>query len=211
VSLRPARLLTTLAVVGLCTFAIIRGWSVTRFAAARGDLGFDAARAESLRGWVGTPGLGGEALTASLAPLTDPVDAQSARSRATDLTGLVSVRPLSSQDWLSLAAMRLVAGQPQKEIIAALEMSWLTGPNEGPVMAQRGLFGLLQWEVLPEDVRKRALDDLAAAILASAADDGDLFTAKKVLSAKSPEARRLIAALLKVDGVSGTQIARLGL
>jgi hypothetical protein len=192
-------------------FAMMRGWSVTRFAAARGDLGFDAAPAETLRSWVGISGLGGEALTASLAPLTDPVDPESAQSRAADLTGLVSVRPLSSQDWLSLAGMRLAAGRPQREILAALEMSWVTGPNEGPVMAQRGLFGLLQWEVLPGDVGKRAVDDLAAAILASAADNGDLFTAKKVLTAKSPEARRLIAALLEADGVSGTQIARLGL
>ena len=40
-------------------------------------------------------------------------------------------------------------------------LSWVTGPNEGYVMAERGIFGLTLWEVLSPDLRSRVAVDLA--------------------------------------------------
>jgi len=118
---------------------------------------------------------------------------------------------LSSANWLSLAGMRLVAGQPEKQVLAALTMSWLTGPNEGSVMLQRGVFGLLLWEVLPADLRKRVIDDVTGAILGAVAHDSELTAAKNILSTKSVDIREEIASLMLGKSLSATQLARLGL
>ena len=39
----------------------------------------------------------------------------------------------------------------------------LTGPNEGYVMAERGIFGVSLWESLPPDLKSRVVIDLARA------------------------------------------------
>jgi hypothetical protein len=200
-----------MAILGLCSFAVFRGWSIVRFVDARAHLGSRETGVEVVRSWVGVPGLGGAALQASLTQIADVTDADGARKRADDLSALLSVRPLSPVNWLSLGGMRLVTGQPGKEVLAALAMSWVTGPNEGSVMLQRGVFGLLLWEVLPADVRKRVIYDVAGAILGTPVGDSELAQAKNVLSTKSVDARREIASLMQAERVSATQIARLGL
>ena len=37
----------------------------------------------------------------------------------------------------------------------------LTGPNEGYIMADRGIFGVSLWESLPPDLKRRMAIDLA--------------------------------------------------
>ena len=78
-------------------------------------------------------------------------------------------------------------------------------------MLQRGIFGLMLWDVLPPDARKRVVDDVAGAILGSVADDGELNVAKNVLSTKSVDTREEIVGLMQAESVSATQLGRLGL
>jgi hypothetical protein len=205
------RLLTAIAILGLCSFAIIRGWNIVRFVDAREHLKAHETRAEEIRAWDKVPGLQDAALQASLTRMADMTDADGARKRAEDLTALLSIRPLSSVDWLSLSGMRLVAGRNQKDVLSALEMSWVTGPNEGSIMLQRGIFGILLWETLPPDARRRVIDDVAGAILETPVGDSELNVVKNVLSEKSVDIRQEIASLMQARSVPASQLARLGL
>ena len=68
---------------------------------------------------------------------------------------------MSSYDWLSLSGLQLITDQPMEQVFASLELSMLTGPNEGYFMAERGLFGASLWERLPPDLQRRVAIDLA--------------------------------------------------
>ena len=206
-----ARLVTGLAILGLCSFAVVRGWSIVRFVDARAHLDLREARVEAIRSWVGLPGLSSTALQESLTQINDATDVDGARKRADELSALLSVRPLSSVNWLALGGMRLVTGQPEKEVLSALEMSWVTGPNEGSVMLQRGTFGLLLWEALPSDARRRVIDDIVGALLGTPVDNSELALARNVLTAKSVDARLEITSRMQAESLSATQLARLGL
>jgi hypothetical protein len=201
-----ARLLVVCCVVGLCTFAVTRGWSIVRFAQAEAGVAAREVGVGAIRPWIAAPGLTGTALHASLNNMTEDTQRRSA-----NLTELLAVRPLAASEWLSLAGMRLVTGQPYAEIVAALAMSSVTGPNEGAVMVQRAIFGLLQWEALPPEARQRTVDDLAGAIRGSVVGDSAMTVAKNLLRAKSPEVRSEIAGLLQADRVPMTDLVRMGL
>jgi hypothetical protein len=203
------RLLTAVAVIGLCAFAAFRGWGIVGFAVARAHGA--SGDQQAVRAWIGVAGLAGAAREASLTQVADPADIEGARQRGEDLAAILSVRPLSSTNWLSLAGMRLVTAQPYQQVLAALTMSWVTGANEGAVMLQRGIFGLLQWEALPPDARKRIIADLAGVVLGTSIHDVSITPAKNVLSNKSADTRREIAGLLRAEGVSATELARMGL
>jgi hypothetical protein len=211
VSVRTARLLTACVVIGLCGFTAAHGLSIVRFSLARADSRTRADRAEAFRAWTATPGLAGEALRASLSNVSDPADTAAVREREDTLTALLAVHPLSSADWLALAGMRLVSRESYDKVLAALAMSSLTGPNEGGVMLQRGTFGLVQWEILPPDARRRVIADLAGTFLETTPRDGEVAPAKSVLGAKATDTRREIADLLRTAGVSTDDLARMGL
>ena len=205
------RLLTTFCVIGLCVFATIRGWTIMQFAEARAQALAHQIPSDAVRFWIGAPGLTSAALHASLTQTSAGTDRDAPRKREDDLTALLAVRPLSSADWLSLAGMRLVTAQPLEKVLAGFVMSSVTGPNEGAVMVQRAIFGLLQWEVLPADARRRTIGDLARATRADAIGDGAMTVAKNVLRAKSAEVRSQIVGLLRADRVSAAALARMGL
>jgi hypothetical protein len=205
------RLLTTVAILGLCSFAIVRGWSIVRFVDARTHFAAHETGVEQIRSWDKAPGLRDAALQTSLTTIADMTDADGARKRMDGLNALLSVRPLSSVDWLSLSGMRLVAGQNETEVLSALEMSWVTGPNEGSVMLQRGVFGILLWETLPPDVHRQVIDDVAGAIIGMPTGDSELHLVKNVLSEKSVDIRQEIASLMRAGSVPASQLSRLGL
>jgi hypothetical protein len=211
VTLHIARFATAAAVVALGAFALWHGVGIVRFASAVADAATPAARAEAARPWTATPGLAGAALRASLSNVSDATDVVAVRAREETLTELLAAHPLSAADWLSLAGARLVAREDYGKVLGALTMSSLTGPNEGGVMLRRGTFGLVQWEILPGDVRRRVVADLAGAILHTTVQDIELVPAKSVLAVKSVDTRREIAGLLQAEGVSARQLAAMGL
>ena len=47
--------------------------------------------------------------------------------------------------------------------MGSLKLSMLTGPNEGYLMAERGIFGVSLWENLSPDLKRRVVIDLARA------------------------------------------------
>ena len=53
-----------------------------------------------------------------------------------------------------------------EQVFGSLELSMLTGPNEGYVMAERAIFGVSLWESLSPDLKRRVAIDLAAAEIA---------------------------------------------
>ena len=77
------------------------------------------------------------------AELTEKInisDPKAANSRREALSSILSIEPLSSVDWLSLSGVQLVTDQPMEQVFGSLELSVMTGPNEGYVMSQRGDF-----------------------------------------------------------------------
>ena len=204
-------LLTTVAILGFCSFTIVHGWSIIRFVDARANFTAHETEVEQIRSWDKAPGLRDAALQTSLTKIADMTNVDGARKRADDLSELLSVRPLSSVNWLSLSGMRLVAGRNEKEVLSALEMSWVTGPNEGSIMLQRGVFGVLLWETLSPDARRRVIDDLAGAMLGTPVGESELNGVKNVLSEKSVDIRQEIAGLMQAGSIPATQLARLGL
>jgi hypothetical protein len=206
--LRGARIFTALAVIALCGLAVSHGWGIARFAIARTGV---ASQPDAVRPWIAVPGIAAAALEASLTEVADAGDADAAGKRSEELSAVLAVHPLSSATWLSLAGMRLVAHQPYDKVLGALTMSLLTGANEGSIMMQRGTFGLVQWEVLPADMRKRIIADLAGAILETGVRDSELVPAKNVLAAKAAETRREISNLLRAEQVPAKELARMGL
>jgi hypothetical protein len=202
------RVLTALAIITLCLFAVVRGWRMAEFAQAQGIS--SRSDVNNLRRWVGVSGVSTAALQAMLAQVAVS-DAEGARQRAERLTALLSERPLSSEEWLSLAEMRLITGQPAKDVQSALLMSSVTGPNEDYVMWQRGLFGLFIWQSLPANARRQAIRDFASALREIPLGVREVSAAKYLLSAKSDETRSEIVGLLKAEGITKADLDRVGL
>jgi hypothetical protein len=118
-------------------------------------------RAEVLHRWIAVPGIRPEALQSQVSEI-DPSDLKAAANRREALAAILSIKPLSPMDWLSLSGMQLITDQPMDQVLGSLMLSIMTGPNEGYVMADRGIFGVSVWESLSPDLQRRAAMDLAA-------------------------------------------------
>ena len=80
-----------------------------------------------------------------------------------------------------------------------LLLSWVTGPNEGYVMAERGIFGLSLWESLSPDLKRQTAVDLAA----ERTMEGKTF--RDVLAAKPEEVRLEVRTALIATGAKDVQ------
>jgi hypothetical protein len=205
------RLLTILAVLGACAFAVMRGFEVIGFGVAEPLLQASGSPAQGVARWQATAGLGVPALKASLARSAPGAGPADLRERADLLAALLTRRPLSASDWLSLAGVRAAASAPDEEVVAATTMSYLTGPNEGAVMVQRGIFGLIRWDALPATVRAQAARDLGGAMFGASIRPAGLQVIRAILAGKSRETRAEIAGMLAGEQISAAQLARLGL
>jgi len=203
------RLLTTSIVALICLVAVVRGWSIVEFSIAR--MHHDGGLRERVATWRGTTGLAAEVDRYLLKQASSRADADDVQWRIRELSDVLAVEPLSSIDWLSLAGARRALGEPDEQVLAALKMSYLTGPNEGAVMLQRGVFGLLEWERLPNAMQLETARDLAGAIDDVWVSEQSIGVIKTVLLAKSAETRSQIAAMLEMERLSKDQAARLGL
>jgi hypothetical protein len=205
--MRSFRTSTALVVIGLCALAMSRGWSMIHFSQARASLAPGERAADRLNAFAGVPGLAIAVLEASATPVAGPSDQAGAKKRIDELTTVLSLRPMSSMNWLSLAGMRLVTGQPPEQVLSALAMSSLTGPNEDAIMYQRGVFELLQWEALPIDFRRRAIRDLSGAMLSGNWGDSHRRAVVGALAGKSDETYRDVGDFLRGAGVADSELA----
>ena len=160
----------------------------------------------SFNPWTAVPDVASAALQAELKEKIDISDPKAANSRREALSSILSIKPLSSLDWLSLSGMQLVTDQPMEQVLESLELSMVTGPNEGYVMAERGIFGVSLWESLSPDLKRRVAIDLAV---------GEITVVEReisgVLSAKSAAVRNELREALLATGLSPKEVEqRLG-
>ena len=205
------RLLTSLSVLLLCAFAAFRGWEVTGFAAAEANPGPVQGAADAFAAWHDVPGIAGAAREDSLHRIVPGRNTPDNRNHIRALDQLLALRPLSSTEWLALAGARVVTNAPRPEVISALTMSYLTGPNEAAIMFDRALFGLLQWNKLPEDIRERIARDLGGVMLSGVVSDSGFRILKSVLNGEPPETRSKLSTMLTAEQVPVGQLRSVGL
>jgi hypothetical protein len=203
---RGVRLLSAIAVVGVCGLAMSRGWDIVRFSMADADLAPRGNRTEAVRPWVAVPGLAFSARESLLAVDVEPGDENGAQKQRNDIADILTVRPLSSEYWLSLSTW-LVTDQPSTKLVEALTLSALTGAREGRPMAKRGIFGVSYWEVLPAEIRKRTATELAAVSLSNR----EIAKLRRILSPKTEKVRQDIRTALQAEGFSPRVLAGIGL
>src|SRR6516162_4707400 len=118
------------------------------------------------------------------------------------LTGILSIAPLSSMDWLSLSKAELMTHQPMEDVFGSLELSMLTGPNEGYVMAERGIYGVSLWQRLPPDLKRRVAADLAVD------EYPDILKIRAFVSAQPEEVRTELRDALIAAGLSPQEVEK---
>jgi hypothetical protein len=163
--------------------------------------------AEAVQLWIDFPGLASFAREYALTSVDDSSDDKTIQKGRDELEHLLAIRPLSSLSWLRLAAVRVDANEGLAKATEALELSAVTGPNEGYVLTERGLFGIWQWEGLSPELKQRAIADLAARQLS----DGKLAWMKTFLAGKPEPVRREIRSALEARGFSKSNFERIGL
>lgn len=196
---RLARMLVAIAIIGLCGLAVLRGSDIVRFSIAEALLNSDANRYDALRPWLNVPGLSYSARISALSTVNDWIDKSAVVARRDQEIEILAVRPLSADFWLLLADMRQIAGDDPSNVVEALAMSTLIGRNEGYLMAERGLFAMSIWEMLPAEAKLRGARDLAAVQLS----DIQKERLQTLLSDKSENIREDIQSNLKTVGLSG--------
>lgn len=190
------RFLTTWIVIIGCAFTVIRGWQVVGFALAEGEARSETASSTDFSAWQNVPGLRISVLGADLARSASGDSPTDARPRMEQLAVLLAAKPLSPVDWLALAGTRVADAAPQDKVSAAITMSYVTGPNEGDLMVQRGIFGLIEWQQLSQEVHAQTIRDLSGAIQGGEISDQIRDIIKGVLAAKSTQERSEIVAML---------------
>ena len=203
---RNIRLLTAVAVVGICVWPVWQGFDVIRYAMA-------GSTPEDLQPWFAVSGVAFDARERALPSVDDSSDDMTIRKRRDEIAEILAIRPLSSRYWFKLAVRRIDAHEDPARAIDALELSTVTGPNEDYMLTQRGLFGIWQWEVLPAEIRQRAIADLVARQNSSANNisEAKMTWLRTTLSEKTDPVRQEIRAALQAQGFSKNNFERIGL
>ena len=204
---RAVRILTGLVVLEMGALAAYRGSDIVSFSIAEAGLSREAKAADRNRPWLNVSGLAFSARESLLKGAPGAGDQKAAEKRRDELIEILAVRPLSSEYWLALSETRLATRASISKAAEAFSLSVLTGADEDYVMSRRGLFGLLHWEVLPADVRRRAAADLVAARFSDRKRD----ILRAALSEKTEKVRQDIRTSLQAEGISEAQLAAIGL
>jgi hypothetical protein len=198
------RLWTAIALIGACGFSVTRGSAIVHFSLAMANVDSSEKRDEIINTWSFVPEVASAALHAGLTKEIDISDQKAANSRREVLSSILSIEPLSSLDWLSLSGVQLVTDQPMGQVLGSLELSMLTGPNEGYVVAQRGIFGVSLWESLSPYLKGRVAIDLAAGEITVTGNE----KFRAILSAQPERARNELRAAMLATGLSPKEVER---
>ena len=159
--------------------------------------------------WGTTPGLASRALRTVLADKIDIADQKVANEQREALAAILSIKPLSSRDWLSLSGVQLVTDQPMDDVLESLKLSTLTGPNEGYVMVERGIYGVSLWEFLSPDLKSRVANDLLPVLSQRTPEEGaEAGKLRALVSAQPQRVRRELREALLATGLSPNEIER---
>jgi hypothetical protein len=200
------RFWTAITMIGICALSVTRGLSIVQFSLATANIHSSENRAETIHKWTAVPGIASAAVQSELTEKINPSDLKAANTRREALSAILSVKPLSSMNWLSLSGMQFITDQPMDQVLGSLRLSRLTGPNEGYVMAERGIFGASIWEDLSPDLKRHTAMDLAVEEIP------DVGRFRTVISAKSETVRNELRTAILATGLSPKEVEeRLGL
>ena len=89
-----------------------------------------------------------------------------------------------------------------EQVLGALMLSMVTGPNEGYLMGERGIFGVSLWEDLSPDLKRHVGMDLAAEEILKNGKFRD------VLSTKSEGVRSEVRSAILATGLAPKEVER---
>ena len=196
------RLWTAVVMIGICGFSIARGLGIVHFSLATAAVDSPEKRAEIIDTWSAAPDVASNALRADLRDQIDPSDQKAANRRRQTFSALVSIKPMSSYNWLSLSGLQLITDQPMEQVFDSLELSMLTGPNEGYLMAERGIYGVSLWERLSPDLKRRVAADLTVD------EYPDIQKIRAFVSTQPEEVRNELSEALIATGLSPKEIEK---
>jgi hypothetical protein len=196
------RLWTAIVMIGIGGFSVTRGLGIVQFSLAMSNIDSSDRRAEVINTWGSAPDVASTALQSDLNYQINPADQKAADRRRQTISELVSIRPLSSYGWLSLSGLQLITDQPMEQVFDSLELSMLTGPNEGNVMAERGIYGVSLWQRLPPDLKRRVSADLTVA------EPPDIQKIRAFVIAQPQEVQNEVREALSAAGLSPKEIEK---
>jgi len=198
------RLLTATVVIVLSGISVAQGWEIVRFFLAGVNVVSSPRRAVFADTLRARSGVLSTALFDDLNDEAKQSDVIAPYRRRELLPEILSIRPLSSMDWFSLSRAELMTNQSMDDVFSTLELSMLTGPNEGSVMEERRFFGVLLWQRLPPDLKRHVTNDVAAEIY-------DSFKFRLFASAQPEQVKNELRQALGAAGLPPKEIeTRLG-
>src|SRR5215469_1611850 len=105
------RLLTAIALIVISGIAVAQGWEIVRFFLASANIVSAEKRARVADARRATAGITSTALNDELADETNRSDIIAPYRRRELLSAILSIKPLSSMDWLSLSKAELMTHQ----------------------------------------------------------------------------------------------------
>jgi hypothetical protein len=196
------RLFTAIALIGICTFSVARGWSIVHFSLVMANADSPQKRTELSNTWRSVANVGSAALRAEVAEPINISDLKAAKTQREAVSSLVAIEPMSPIDWLSISSLQLFTDQPMEQVFDSLELSMLTGPNEGYVMADRGIYGVSLWQRLSPDLQRRVVSDLTVG------EHPDILKIRAFLSTQPEEVRDEIREALVANGLSPKEVEK---
>jgi len=203
------RLLTAVVLIGICGLSVARGLGIVHFSLATASIDSPERRADIANRFSSAPDVASRALQVDLANSIDPSDQKGANRRRQTLTALVSIKPMASYDWLLLSGLQFVTDQPMEQVFDSLELSMLTGPNEGYVMGERAVFAVSLWERLPADLKSHVAIDVAGMMFPRTPEEGAEVGKLQAVLATQPEwVRNELREAVIATGVSAKEIEK---
>jgi hypothetical protein len=198
------RLLTAIAFIVMGGLAVGQGWDIVRFFLAGMNIVSSEKRAVFADALRARSGIISTALLDDLNDEANRSDVIAAYRQRELLAALLSITPMSSMHWLALSKAELMTHRSMDDVFGSLELSMLTGPNEGYVMEQRRFFGVSLWDRLPPDLKRRVTNDVAGEI-------HDSFYFRVFASAQPEPVKNELREALSAAGLSPKEIdTRLG-
>jgi hypothetical protein len=196
------RLLTAIALIGICGFSVARGLSIVHFSLAIANADSPQKRAELSKTWRSVANVGSAALRPEVAEPINISNPKVATSQREAVSSLLAIEPMSSIDWLVISGLQLFTDQPMEQVFDSLELSMLAGPNEGYVMADRGIYGVSLWHRLSPDLQRRVVADLAVD------EYPDIQKIRGFLATQPEEVRNEIREALLASGLSPKEVEK---
>jgi hypothetical protein len=201
------RYLTAIVLIAIGMLAVGQGWTIVSFSLAAQETADQSDRIATR--WGTTPGLAATALRSALSDRVDAADQKAASRQREALIAILSIKPLSARDWLSLSAVQFLTDQSMDDVLESLKMSTLTGPNEGSVMVERGIYGVSLWEQLSPDLKSRTASDLIPMLFPRTPKEGtEAGKLRELVSGQPERVRRQLKESLLASGVSAHDLER---